>query len=311
MHDTFPKPRQKVDFWLSFDSLETALAFRKEVCLDNPHDVPLSVEYMDRDAFDVIDQAGRFLGNLIKLTGTSSSIVRHLWNVKLWIEGLPYPGANEILDKIVFKINPFLPTVLAPAIMVMGRTKDHHIALSVGDFGQDELNRVLDRLQAFATKHGPEKIAIYECGNSWEAAGISAFRFAAAPAFRTWCVGQGVQGFSVDYVLPKNGGIPPSAAAAASPAMQMPLKRMRYSHFACNVVHEDIAYDNSVDIHQAKYTLKRNVEEECGGKLPAEHGHGTEYVAPPDTQARWKKMDPLNMFNPGVGGTSTKYRYQD
>jgi len=53
------------------------------------------------------------------------------------------------------------------------------------------------------------------------------------------------------------------------------------------------------------------VEEECGGKLPAEHGHGTEYVAPRETQERWKKMDPLNVLNPGVGGLSEKFRYKE
>ena len=46
-----------------------------------------------------------------------------------------------------------------------------------------------------------------------------------------------------------------------------------------------------------------------GGKLPAEHGHGTEYVAPDATRRRWEKMDPLNVFNPGVGGLSVQRRY--
>ena len=47
----------------------------------------------------------------------------------------------------------------------------------------------------------------------------------------------------------------------------------------------------------------------AGWALPAEHGHGTEYVAPEDTQRRWMEMDPLNVFNPGVGGLSVLRRY--
>lgn len=31
-----------------------------------------------------------------------------------------------------------------------------------------------------------------------------------------------------------------------------------------------------------------------GGKLPAEHGHGTEYAAPRETRERWMKADPSN-----------------
>lgn len=46
-------------------------------------------------------------------------------------------------------------------------------------------------------------------------------------------------------------------------------------------------------------------------QLPAEHGHGTEYKAPSNTQNRWKRMDPLNVLNPGIGGTSANYKYND
>merc|ERR1711908_92070 len=83
---------------------------------------------------------------------------------------------------------------------------------------------------------------------------------------------------------------------------------MRYSHFGCNVVHEDIAFKPGCDPHASKMKLKHAVEG-MGGKLPAEHGHGTEYVAPSETQQRWQAMDPLNVFNPGVGGTSLARRY--
>jgi len=48
---------------------------------------------------------------------------------------------------------------------------------------------------------------------------------------------------------------------------------------------------------------------DVGGRLPAEHGHGTEYVAPQATRSRWEAMDPLNVFNPGVGGLSVAPRY--
>ena len=116
-----------------------------------------------------------------------------------------------------------------------------------------------------------------------------------------------MQGFSVDYALPKSGGAVPTI----SDSMQKPIKRMRYSHFGCNVVHEDIAFPTYVDIHQAKMQLKKSVEISCNGKLPAEHGHGTEYTAPEATRNRWKQMDPLNVMNPGIGGLSSRFRYKE
>jgi D-lactate dehydrogenase len=90
----------------------------------------------------------------------------------------------------------------------------------------------------------------------------------------------------------------------------MPVKRMSYSHFGCNVVHEDMAFEQGVDTHEAKMELKWVVDHVCKGKLPAEHGHGLEYHAPKDTQQRWQNMDPLNVMNPGVGDLSSNYRYR-
>jgi D-lactate dehydrogenase len=302
VHDTFPKPVATRTFWISFADLQTALDFRRQVCLDNPHDLPVSVEYMDRDAFDVIDRSGRIMATFIKYAGATAPSVKHLWNIKLFIESLPFPGALLWVDKMLHALNPFCPAILPKIIMEHASTMDHHVAMTVGEFGNHSLDNLLDRLQKFAAQHGRDKIWIHECSS--DARALTAFRFVAAPAFRTWCVGEGVQGISVDYALPKNGGQVPALDVE-------PLKRMRYSHFGCNVVHEDVAFGLDVDVEAAKLALKHTVEYQSRGKLPAEHGHGTEYHAPPETKERWKKMDPLNVFNPGVGGLSCKYKYKE
>lgn len=302
VHDTFPKPTKTKTYWISFNSFETALEFRRKVCLFEPNDVPVSMEYMDRDSFDVIDRAGRFLGNTIKLVGTTSPIVQHLWKFKLWIEALDIRGASTFGDKILFWMNPVLPSILPAHIVSMGKERDHHVALTVGDF-DGSLDRFTERLSKFREAKGND-VLIHECRSKSEENALTAFRFVAAPAFRTYCVGNRIQGFSVDYALPQNvSGAPPRTPEA-------PLKRMRYSHFGCNVVHEDLAYPAGVDIESIKHGLKRSVENECHGKLPAEHGHGTEYHAPEPTKKRWMMMDPLNVMNPGVGGLPSTYRYR-
>ena len=312
VHDTFPKPEQSKTYWVSFADLETALAFRREVCLDNPSDLPVSVEYMDRDSFDVVDGAGRVMGNLIKIVG-AGSIMGKLWQLKLWIEALPFNGAPLFCDKVLFNINGFTPALLPSRIMDAGRKMDHHVAMTIGEFGDGTMDRVLERMDKFVEDRGEDKIKVYECSGSGEETSLMAFRFVAAAAFRTWCVGNGKQGISIDYALPKNGGAVPALGKddGEASSQPIPVKRMRYSHFGCNVVHEDLAYEAGVDVHSAKMALKKSVEHKCQGKLPAEHGHGTEYHAPEEAQQRWKKMDPLNVFNPGVGGLSTKFRYQD
>ena len=335
VHDTFAEPRKERHFWISFDSLETALAFRREVCLNNPLDLPISLEYMDRDAFDVVDSAGRAMALSIQFLGMTSPLLRQLWNAKLWVESIL--DNNIIVDQWLYRINHLVPSVLPTAVQDNGKQFDHHVAMTVGDFGTGNLERILQRLEAFEQKYNvttdgrkQPRVWVYEATSRNEAHSINAFRFVAASAFRTWCIGQGAQGFSVDYALPKNGGLAPALRLKSQPQIEndkkgkqiekneddcgcsaLPIKRMRYSHFGCNVVHEDLAYAPGVDIQKVKYEFKKHVEYQCGGKLPAEHGHGTEYPAPPATQERWKRMDPLNVCNPGVGGLSDQFAYKE
>lgn len=302
VHDTFKSPPRVKSYWLSFEDLETTIKFKKEVCLDNPADLPMSIEYMDRDSFEVIDKAGRFMGHFIKFFGSASPLVSAGWAIKLKVEALDIRGACTFPDTVQYMVNDFLPSVLPKKIMEMGRARDHHIATTIGDFN-GSLDRFEERFAKFRKEH-EGKIEVHECTTASEQDGVTAFRFIAAAAFKTYCVGTGLQGISVDYALPKNHSTSPQL-----PPSNQPVKRMRYSHFACNVVHEDIAYVQGVDTHAAKMELKHVVDEVCKGRLPAEHGHGTEYHAPADTQKRWMKMDPCNVMNPGVGGLSTKYRY--
>ena len=294
MHDTTPLPQARKLLWVSCRDLATAQALRKEVLLATPAELPIGCEYMDRDTFDAVDGAGRVLVKLIQLVGMER--LGSLWNLKLWIEASPLPFADTICDRVLYWANGAMPAVLPEALMQLGRELDHHVVVEVGDFGGGEMARLCRRFEAHAAAH-KETIEWHEVDPS-DVEAVKYFRFAVAPAFRTLCVGHGLNGLSLDYALPKSYTEVP---CLASDAEGFPVKRLRYSHFGCNVVHEDIAFEPEADIAAYKRSAKRSVEA-LGGKLPAEHGHGTEYVAPPETRQRWQAMDPKNIFNPGVGG---------
>jgi len=308
VHDTFAEPDTSQSYWISFHDMETTMRFKTDVALVNPHDLPESIEYMDRGCFEVIDRAGRFMGHFIKYFGTTSPLVSKGWDFKLKIQALP--GMSTLPDQVQYRLNNLLPPVLPPAIMDLGNNPDrhHHLAITVGNYIDDEddsLAAFKARLAKFREDH-PGKVDVHQLISKSEKAAVNAFRYVAAAAFPTYCVGNRLQGISVDYALPKNSSEPPPLDDDSP----QPTQRMRYSHFGCNVVHEDLAYESGVDTHAAKMALKHVVDEVCHGRLPSEHGHGTEYHAPEDTQKRWRKMDPLNVMNPGVGGMSTKLRYE-
>jgi len=314
VHDTFQAPSKKRMFWVSFPDMETTAAFRREVCLDNPADLPISCEYLDRDSVDIIDRSGRIATYLIRYLGTGD-IMGYLWNVKSAIGELPFSWAPLFCDKFLHVFNNWVPEAIPSKFLNKGREYDHNCMVAVGEFGDGTLKRFMERMDAFIKKYndkaladdvseGGKMITYVEAESQADITALNAFRFVAALAFKTYVVGEDLQGISVDYGLPKNyEGVPPLADSAVKP-----LKRMRYSHFGCNVIHEDIAYALGVDTHTEHMAFKHAVEVE-GGKLPAEHGHGTEYRAPQDTQKRWMNMDPLNVLNPGIGGLSYLPKY--
>lgn len=310
VHDTFPVPSEKRVFFLSFPDFETCLDFRRKVILDNPEDLPISCEYLDRDSIDIIDRAGRISTFLIRFLGMGD-IMSTLWNVKNQIEGLPFSWAPMFCDKFLHAFNNFVPCAIPSKFMTPGKDWDHHCLVAVGEFGNGTLPRFMERLDKFVKQYndkalgdGTKVVSVVEAESESDVTALNAFRFVAALAFKTYCVGEDIQGISVDYSLPKNGGVAPTLLPHAA----TPLKRMRYSHLGCNVVHEDIAYALGVDTHKEKMGFKQTVEE-LGGKLPAEHGHGTEYHAPLSAQTRWMTMDPENLLNPGIGGLSALPRY--
>lgn len=263
------------------------------------------MEYMNDDSIDVINSAGLLMTTLITNLGMNSPLISMLWDIKLKVESLPFTWSSTICDQILYHANFLFPSALPPEVQKMANDYSHHVSVTVGDWDHGEMKNFQERMQSYKQNNPDKTIQVYECQTTREENQLSAFRFVAASSFRTWCVGNNTQGISVDYALPHNYTKVPQIGDDSGT-----VKRMRYAHFGCNVIHEDLAYDLNVDVEKAKYALKKTVEYDCHGKLPAEHGHGTEYKAPKETQQRWKRMDPLNVMNPGIGGTSAKPKYQ-
>jgi D-lactate dehydrogenase len=179
------------------------------------------------------------------------------------------------------------------------RSKEHVIIIQNDDFNGSRA-RLRKRLDEFVQSAPADSIVLHECKTPDEIRRIKNFRFAAAPAFRTFCIGKRLHGVSFDFALPKNY----EHSVILEPEGEEMEVKMMYGHFGCAVYHYDVAIKGG---EREAASLKKgmvNAVEQVGGKLPAEHGFGTEYTAPPGTVARWKEVDPTNMFNPGVGKTT-------
>lgn len=296
IHDTFPMPQKSKMVWVSCKDFATANLVKRKVALASPKYLPKQFEYIARDQFDCIDQAGRGIIKLIEIVGMSN--LGALWNFKLKFESLPLPFVNIIADKFLWYLNPLIPESLPKPLMEQGRKFDHHLIVEMTEFGNGELKHLEEQLQKQLDAH-PDDMTCYVCQNAFEHSRVMLFRFAVQPSIQTMTVGKGQQGIIIDYAMPKNFD-----RILELPEKDMGIEmRCLCSHFGCNVFHESLMISKDVDVKKAKKQIKQFIEK-AGGKLPAEHGHGTEYEAPISTQERWKKMDPTNSMNPGVGQSS-------
>ena len=73
------------------------------------------------------------------------------------------------------------------------------------------------------------------------------------------------------------------------------------------------AYNNKEDIFKLLKALKKELlktYDARGAEYPAEHNVGHEYYAKEPLRNHYKKLDPTNSFNPGIGWTSKKKNWQ-
>jgi len=301
MHDTWPIPEKEKRVWVSCKTLEMANKVKHEVCISSTKTMARSCEYFNRDIYEATDMGGRICIEMINLLGMRP--IGMLWDVKRFIETLPVPFASIFPDKCMWWFNNLMPRSLPKELQTMGQEYDHHLLADFSEYSPGEVEALMVLLDKFVASQPDGAVTYHLCEGASTKMRANLFRFVMAIAFRVYTTGKGMQGLSIDYAWPKNAKELP-----VLPAKYTIAKRCTYSHYGCNVFHEDFVFGPEVDVEEAKHEIKHAIEEQ-GGRLPAEHGHGTEYHAPEATQQRWMAMDPLNVMNPGVGGLSYNKKY--
>ena len=81
--------------------------------------------------------------------------------------------------------------------------------------------------------------------------------------------------------------------------------KLYYGHLFCHVLHHNYVVKKGVDTEELTQKLLKTYEDK-GAEYPAEHNVGHEYFAKPSLSSFYKKLDPTNAFNPGIGKTSKK-----
>jgi D-lactate dehydrogenase len=88
------------------------------------------------------------------------------------------------------------------------------------------------------------------------------------------------------------------------------LHKLYYGHFFCHVFHQDYIIGRGHKSPEVEHMMWKLLHAR-GAEFPAEHNFGHLYNAKPALIAHYKNLDPCNSFNPGIGRTAKRIRWQD
>ena len=297
--DTFEKVESKV-FYIGSNDHDDLTAIRRYLLTSLPS-LPIAGEYIHRDAFSIGAKYGKDTFLFIERFGTVN-IPRALalkdridgWLEKIKIRGL----TDQILQAITF----FLPSHLPQRMLAFHQRFEHHLILRVDEQSAEQTEQFLN-----------EYFAVHSTGSYFactEEEGRKAFlhRFAVAGAairYRDTHRAEVEDIVALDIALRRNDR--EWVEKIPADLEQHMLHKLYYGHFFCHVFHQDYIVKkgtNPLDIEHQMWQLL----DERRAEYPAEHNVGHLYVAKPALANFYRKLDPTNTFNVGIGHTS-KLKY--
>ncbi len=301
--DTFPIEKGAKVFYIGTNSTDELSDIRRDILGKFKH-LPISGEYLHRDAFNIAEVYGKDTFLMIQWLGTNR--LPALFALKAKCDALfskiPLLPTN-LTDRVMQGLSHLFPSHLPKRMLAFRDQYEHHLLLKVSASGVDEARNYLD--QYFAHASG----GYFECTPE---EGTKAFlhRFAAAGAANRY---RAVHTRTTEDILALDIALPRNTRQWLETLPQdiedkLTLK-LYYGHFLCYVFHQDyiVKKGNScMDIEHQMWKLLDN----RGAEYPAEHNVGHLYVAKPALKAHYQNLDPLNCFNPGIGQTSKMSRYR-
>ncbi len=296
--DTFESDGPEEVFYIGTNDASVLADLRRAI-LSSFENLPIAGEYLHRDAFDVTRRYGKDTFVFIDKLGTK--FMPRFFSIKGRVDAtlnrLPFLPTN-LSDRILQFASELWPEVLPKRLLQYRDQFKHHLMLKMSGDGISEAKVFLSAYFQQAGKGGwfvcsPEE-------------GKKAFlhRFAAAGAAIRYAnvnpsrVGDMV---ALDIALPRN---------TVSWEETLPqrldeqcVEKLYYGHFFCHVFHQDYLVKKGSDPKAFKADLL-NALDQRGAQYPAEHNVGHVYTAKAEVASFYKRLDPTNTFNPGIGKMS-------
>lgn len=301
--DTFAKPKKEQVFYLGTNNPEKFAELRRDV-LSSFKELPDMAEYLHRDIFKITEKYGKDTFLAIQYMGTSK--MPQFFAMKARVENLlkRIPLLSSSLpDKILQFMSRLFPQHLPKRMLDFRDRFEYHMILCTSDDGIQEAADYLKEKWPEA-----DDSAYFTCTEK-EAKKALLHRFAAGGAAGRFAL---MHKDTVEGILPLDVAMRRNdfdwVEKLPSEIMDKLAGTMHYGHFMCNVFHQNYLVKKGEDKAELKKLILKFMEEK-GAKLPAEHNFGHQYEADENVKDFYKKLDPTNTFNPGVGKMSKNKNY--
>ncbi len=300
--DTYPMNDREKTFYIGTNDADELTDIRRHI-LSEFATLPVSAEYMHREAYDISASYGK--DTLLTIDKLGTAVLPPMFAIKGAIDARLnklslFP--KNFVDRSLQQLSRVWPNLLPRRMGEWRERFEHHLILKMHNEGIDEAEKFLNSY--FENKTG----AYFQCSER-EAKIASLHRFAAAGAairYEAIHHKEVETILALDIALPRNERqwqekLPPEIADKISHTLY-------YGHFMCHVFHQDYIVKKGVDADALKADMlaildKRNAE------YPAEHNVGHLYKAKPDLAEFYQSIDPTNSFNPGIGKMSKAREY--
>ncbi|MBT4915607.1 MAG: D-lactate dehydrogenase [Formosa sp.] len=299
--DTYKIPKKNQVFYVGSNNPDVFWEIRRDI-LSKFKTLPTSGDYLHRDCYDAAKKYSK--DNFIVIEKLGTNFIPTLFELKRKVDLLS-KNIKFLPDKFSDKIMQFLSKLWPnhlPKRMEQFRDKyEHHWVIEMSEDGIDEAKKYFSKF--FIDKEG----GFFECTTK-EAQKSILHRYVAASAIgRYHALNEDKTGemLSMDIAFPRN---------EKDWFEKLPSKindlldiKFCYGHLFCHVLHLNYIVKKGVNADKLKKELLKTYDAR-GAEYPAEHNVGHEYFAKQSLTEFYKKLDPTNFFNPGIGQTS-KLKY--
>ncbi|WP_422377784.1 D-lactate dehydrogenase [Roseibium sp.] len=300
--DTYPKPETEKVFYIGTNDTQVLTRLRRHVLAEFEH-LPVSGEYMHAEIYDISKKYGKDTLVLIDKMGTDK--LPAIFAMKGWVDArlskIPLLPSN-LTDRFMQVLSWMWPNVLPKRMEEYRANYEHHLILKMRDGGVAEAEAFL--ADFFSGEDG----AWFTCTpREGKIAGLH--RFAAAGAAVRY---QAVHAGDVEDILALDIALRRDDRdwfeTLPAEIEDNLLHKLYYGHFFCHVLHQDYIVKKGRDPKALKQKMLALLDQR-GAEYPAEHNVGHLYAAKPDLAEFYKKCDPTNTLNPGIGKMSRRKCY--